>query len=213
MLVICDFDGTITYKDVTVAMLDHFAGPVWREGIPAYRAGKLSHFEHMQNLYAYLKVPANELLAYARRETQLRPHFARLTRFCREQKWPFAVVSGGVDFYLKDFLGEEVPFHCYLGDYNEYWKLELPEWPKIDIKAGQDFKVRIIEELQLKHPGLPTVFIGDGFNDWAAASHADYVFTVADSMLSKICNEKGKSHTDFNDFAEVINALKQLSQE
>ena len=31
MLILCDFDGTITTEDVTNLMMDHFTGTGWRE--------------------------------------------------------------------------------------------------------------------------------------------------------------------------------------
>lgn len=207
MLVICDFDGTITLQDITNVLLDHFTGQEWRDLLPAYRSGQTTHLEIMQGGYQYLTAPEKELLDYAREHIQLRPNFEELVEFCKTQNWPFAVVSGGLDFYIKAFLDEKIPYYCYRSSFDQYWRVDLPESPVVDMKGGQDFKVRIVEELQQKYPGLPTVFIGDGFNDWKAASHADYLFAVTGSRLAELSQQAGKPCTEFTDFAEVVQAL------
>ncbi|NWJ97519.1 MAG: MtnX-like HAD-IB family phosphatase [Chloroflexi bacterium] len=208
MLVICDFDGTITLQDVTDHLLDHFTAKEWRKLLEPFHAGEISHMEIMQKGYAYLKTPEKELLDYARQNIQLRPSFKALLQLCAEKEWPFVVVSGGLDFYIKALLEEGVEFYSYQADYNEYWRVRLPAWPILE--DGQDFKVRIVEELQLKYPGQEVAFIGDGRNDFQAGSRADYLFTVAGSRLSRLCNQGGKPHTEFTTFGEVIATLQQL---
>lgn len=212
MIIICDFDNTITLQDVTHLLLDHFTEKEWRELLSPYRAGEITHFDIMQQSYAYLKTPIEELLDYARQHVKIRPNFDTLVSLCGEKGWHLAVVSGGIDFYVGAFLDENIAFHSYLGNHDEHWQIRMPEWPEVDLKAGQDFKVRVMEELQQKYPGQPVAFIGDGRNDWPAGSQADYLFTVTETPLSKMCAEADKAHTDFIDFAEVIAALQKLDK-
>lgn len=213
MIILCDFDGTITLKDVTVAILDHFTGHEWREQMKTYRAGELHHFEHMQKLYQRLRQPEEELLDYARQVTKIRASFEQFVQHCEERGWPFVVVSGGVDFYLKAFLPENIPFYCYLGEFEAgEWELSLPPSPKVDIASGQDFKVQVIEELKQQNPGKTVVFIGDGKNDLEAAQEASYVFSVKGSWLSGLCREKNVPHTEFTDFAEITAALEEIAR-
>jgi len=210
MLIICDFDGTITLRDVTNLLLDQFTGREWRNLLEPYRSGQLTHLEIMQQGYLHLKTPLETLLEYAREHVQLRANFAGLVEFCKARGWPLYVVSGGLDFYIKAFLPEEIPFYSYLSDFNEYWRVRLPETPILDMAAGHDFKVRVVEELQLEHPDQPIAFIGDGFNDWQAGSRADYLFTVAGSRLSLMSKAAGKPYTEFTDFAQIVTELANL---
>lgn len=212
MIVICDFDNTITLTDVTHLLLDHFTEKEWRDLLTPYRAGEITHFDIMEKSYAYLKTPVEELLDYARQHVKIRPNFDALIDLCQEKGWHMAVVSGGIDFYIGAFLDEGIPFHSYMGHHDEYWRIRMPEWPEVDLKAGQDFKVRVVEELKLKYPGEQVAFVGDGRNDWEAGSRADLLFTVTNSLLSKICDQQGKAHINFTDFAEVITALHKLEQ-
>jgi 2-hydroxy-3-keto-5-methylthiopentenyl-1-phosphate phosphatase len=212
MIVICDFDGTITLQDVTDDLLDHFTAKEWRVLLEPFDTGEISHLDIMQKGYAYLKTPEQELVDYALQNIQLRPDFKALLRLCAEKEWPFVVVSGGLDFYIEAILGEVeegIQFYSYQADYDEYWRVRLPDWPVLD---GQDFKVRIVEELQLKYPGKQVAFIGDGRNDWPAGCRSDYLFTVAGSRLSKMSNQAEKPHTEFTTFAEVVAKLQLVEK-
>lgn len=213
MLVLCDFDGTISLKDVTNAIMDHFTGPGWRDSLlTEYRAGQINHFQIMSGLYGTLKTPLPELLEFSQQATQLRSNFDKLVEFCRAQGYHLAVVSGGVDFYIRQHLPPDIPFYSYLGQYDEaaqLWRVHLPDWPMVDLTAGQDFKVRVLEELRQKYPtDTPAVFIGDGRNDGPVAQHADQVFAVRGSYLTKILAKLNKPFTEFEDFAEVVAALQ-----
>ena len=98
MLILCDFDGTITTEDVTNLLLDHFTGTGWREEVlPGYWAGEFNHFQLMGKLYATLKQKEPELLAAAR-EVRFRAGFEDFVKYCRANHYTLAVVSGGLDF-------------------------------------------------------------------------------------------------------------------
>ncbi len=214
MLVLCDFDGTITLRDVTNAVLDNFTGRAWRdEVLTRYRDGQINHFEVMQGSYAYLQTPLPELLTFSR-TMPFRPNFDTLVSFCQSQRYHLAVVSGGLDWYIEALLPPGVPFHSYLSRYDEarqVWTVHLPDQPSVDLAAGQDFKVRVLEELRREYPaGGPVVFIGDGRNDGPVAAQADHVFAVKGSWLAQICAGRGQPCTEFEDFAEVIGALSEL---
>lgn len=212
MLVLCDFDGTITLKDVTDVIADEFTGTTWRDTIlPPYQAGQLSHLEVMRLIYADLHTPYPDLVAFYQTAI-VRAGFEKLVDFCQSQNYPLIVVSGGLDFYLKDLLPATVPFHSYVGEWDanvQNWQVRRPDWPVVNDQANEDFKVRVLEELVRQHSqSLPTVFIGDGRNDFRVAQVADWVFAVKGSRLAQMCGEVGKACTEFEDFTEVIAELR-----
>lgn len=217
MLILCDFDGTITTEDVTNLMLDHFTGTGWRdEVLPTYWAGGMNHFELMQVLYATLKQKEPELLAVAK-TTKFRPGFENLIEYCRDKSYPLAVVSGGLDFYIRSLLPADIPFYSYRGEYDptgSNWLVRLPDWPEVNLEGGDDFKVRVLGELKQHYPqSRPVVFIGDGRNDGPVAAAAGLVFAVRGSRLVEICQARGQNVIQFEDFAEVIAALEKIVKE
>ncbi len=211
MLVLCDFDGTITVDDVTNLILDKFTGTGWRKTIlPRYHAGEIGHLDIMQLSYADLSTPLPTLEDYYK-NIPLRPAFDRLIEFCQVQSWPLVVVSGGLDFYIRAFLPPGLPFHSYLGQYDDHkqvWQVRRPDWPVIE--EGQDFKVRVLEELRVQYSQAgPTAFIGDGLNDFAVASRCERVFAVKGRRLAQMCAEAGLPYTEFEHFDQVIEQLTQ----
>lgn len=217
MLILCDFDGTITTQDVTNLMMDHFTGPGWREAVlPRYWAGEMNHFQLMGELYATLQQPEPELLAVSK-EVVFRANFDRLVTYCREKNYSLAVVSGGLDFYIRSLLPSDIPFYSYRGEFDTVgnnWRVHLPEWPQVNLAGGEDFKVRVLEELKRQHPqDHPVVFIGDGRNDGPVARVADQVFAVKGSRLVEVCAARGQKCIEFEDFAEVMAALEELARE
>ena len=217
MLILCDFDGTITTEDVTNLMLDHFTGTGWREKVlPDYWAGKMNHFQLMGVLYATLKQKEPELLAVAK-TIEFRPGFENFVEYCRDKNYPLAVVSGGLDFYIRSLLPADIPFYSYRGEYDpsgSRWLVHLPDWPDVNLAGGEDFKVRVLAELKQHHPqARPVVFIGDGRNDGPVAAAAERVFAVRGSRLVEICQARGQHVTVFEDFAEVIAALEEIAKE
>ncbi len=217
MLILCDFDGTITTQDVTNLMLDHFTGTGWREEVlPAYWAGGMNHFQLMGVLYATLKQKEPELLTVAA-TIKFRPGFENFVEYCRAKSYSLAVVSGGLDFYIRSLLPADIPFYSYRSEYDptgSKWLVHLPDWPQVNLAGGEDFKVRVLQELKQQHPrNRPVVFIGDGRNDGPVAAAADRVFAVRGSRLVEICQGRGQQVTVFENFAEVSAALAEIAKE
>lgn len=216
MLILCDFDGTITTQDVTNFLLDHFTGTGWRDTVlPRYWAGEMNHFQLMRELYASLRQAEPELLAVSR-DIKFRANFDRLVGYCREKKYSLSVVSGGLDFYIRSLLPSDIPFYSYRGEFDAVgsgWQVHLPVWPPVNLEGGEDFKVRVLEELKLQHvQDHPVVFIGDGRNDGPVARVADLTFAVKGSKLVEICAARGQKCIEFEDFAEVITALENFAR-
>lgn len=207
MLILCDFDGTITTEDVTNLMLDHFTGKGWRdEVLPHYWAGEFNHFDLMGKLYATLKQKEPELLAVSR-TIQFRSGFEEFVKYCRTKGHDLSVVSGGLDFYIRSLLPADIPFYSYRGEYDptgSQWLVRLPEWPEVNLAGGEDFKVRVLQELKRQHPqDHPVVFIGDGRNDGPVAAAADLTFALRGSRLAEICAARGQKYFTFENFAEI----------
>lgn len=206
MLILCDFDGTITEQDVTNLIWDRYIRSDWRDVLlPPYRAGAITPPELMAQGYAPISATAEELLAFARSRVNLRDGFHELLAACDTHGWPFRVVSQGLDWYLKAFLPEGVAFHGLSAELRGTWQVFLP--PEARLAPGQDYKSWVLAKLRAEYPGQPAVFIGDGRNDLPIAREADRVFAIAGSSLEKLCREERIPATSIATFHEVLDAL------
>ena len=207
MLIVCDFDNTITSCDVTNLIWDKRLGPSWREEfLPPYYAGTVSHFELMSGPYKRILASEAELLKDIEGKVNLRPGFLELLAFCKARAWPFAVVSGGLDFYVRAILPPGLRVLSYSARFGEGCEVLYPEG--LEPAPGEDFKLHALRLLRAAHPGESIAFAGDGKNDFAAAEEAEMVFALAGSRLEEMCSDAGVPFRAFSDFFDVIRALE-----
>ncbi len=76
--------------------------------------------------------------------------------------------------------------------------------PDVQVAPGQDFKSRVVADLRARHPGWPTVYLGDGRLDLPAAETCDQVFAVRGSKLAELCPRARL----FDTLDEVVAALE-----
>jgi len=212
MLVICDFDGTVTTTDVTNVLWDRYGIEGWRRKLlRGYRSGETSHLELMNIGWRELDQSEHELLEYARPLVGLREGFAEFLDFCRSRGWPFRVISGGIDWYIRAFLPASVEFVSYTAVLDKTWRVSLPDG--FSLAEGVDFKVQALRNLRAQFPGFETMFIGDGRNDLPVAREADRVFAVRGSTLARLCAEHGVAHDTFESFSEIASLSTSASDE
>jgi 2-hydroxy-3-keto-5-methylthiopentenyl-1-phosphate phosphatase len=204
VIVVSDFDGTLTLDDVTTLFWDRHLPYDWRrELLPPTYAGELTPLEMIARGYGDVPVGPEELVAEARAHARLRPGLDALLALCRARGWPFLVLSHGLTFYIEALLPPAVPLTAFVGEFSAgRWNVTLP--PGVRLDPGQDFKSRVVADLRARHPGRPTVYLGDGRLDWPAAETCDQVFAVRGSRLAQLCARA----RPFDTLVEVVAALE-----
>jgi 2-hydroxy-3-keto-5-methylthiopentenyl-1-phosphate phosphatase len=190
MLILCDFDGTITVEDFTNMVWDRYIWPDWRERLlPPYREGKSTAFDLMAAGYREISASADEMLDAVGNDVSLRDGFESFMQSCNQKEWPLHVVSCGLDWYIRALLPAGVPYHCYTAEHNGRWEVKLPA--DVTLTPTCDFKIVIMQRLLKQHGPRETVFIGDGRNDFPIAKACQRVFAVEGSTLQHMCEDAG----------------------
>ena len=204
MVLVSDFAGALTLDDGTTLPLGRPLADDWRgEVLPPTYGGQWTPLEMIARGYGDIPAGPQQLLADARAHARLRPGLDALVSFCRARGWPFLVLSHGLTFYIQDLLPPDVPVTAFVGEFAEgRWKVTLP--PDVEVAPGQDFKSRVVADLRARHPGLPTVYLGDGRLDLPAAETCDQVFAVRGSKLAELCPRARL----FDTLDEVVAALE-----
>ncbi len=204
MIVVSDFDGTLTMEDVTTLFWDLHLPYDWRhEILPETYAGASTPLEMMTRGYGDLPLPPEALLAEARAAVRLRPGLPALAELCRGRRWPFSVISHGLTFYIEALLPAGIPITAFVGTFvGGRWVVTLPAG--VRLSPGEDFKSHVVAGLRARHPGQETVYIGDGRLDLPAAETCDRVFAVRGSPLHQLCSRA----LPFDTFEEVVAALE-----
>jgi 2-hydroxy-3-keto-5-methylthiopentenyl-1-phosphate phosphatase len=206
MLIVCDFDGTVTVEDVSDLIWNDFYDGNWREDLlPAYEAGRVSTLELMNGGYGKIDRSPEHLLDHLRGKVNLRAGFLRLAEHARERGWRIHVASCGLEFYIRALLPPGISYDCYIGEFEKVWRVRLPAG--MTLAPGEDFKVSVLERLRAGRERERSVYVGDGRNDLSAAATCDHVFAVEGSELAELCRKAGLPFASFSRFDEILTAL------
>jgi len=208
IIVICDFDGTLTEEDIGNAIMERFAPAEWMEWEKRWRAGELPTKENMEAQLNLISAPVSELLDWIQKQP-LRSGAGEFIQECRRRAVPFHLVSDGLDFYIDPILeanGLSALKYCA----NSARQLETGKW-RIDTPYSSTTcprhgccKCRLINELDPEHKAM-RVYIGDSYSDLCPSRMADTVF--ARDLLAKHCRETGMDFKPFDTFGDVMKQL------
>ncbi|UCD84213.1 MAG: MtnX-like HAD-IB family phosphatase [Deltaproteobacteria bacterium] len=213
-LFLCDFDGTISLKDVSHHLLTTFTNDNWQEIEHDFISGRLGSKEAYERVARLLKGSWKELHDYARDYTGLDPYFQEFYHLCKENDIAVKIVSDGFDFYISALLDK-----YNLGEI-EFFSNQLISKPEggFDMKfpyynpeccLSGTCKGSVVSDFRQTYDHIS--FVGNGISDRCGASRADTIF--AKGVLYQYCQKKGLDCFQWESFLDIINILKhELSQ-
>jgi 2-hydroxy-3-keto-5-methylthiopentenyl-1-phosphate phosphatase len=208
-VVLCDFDGTIVTIDTAEYVLDKFVKEDWRAIDVQLERGEITFEESLEREFAMLKVPEKAMLEALEPVTYFRPNFEMMVRYCKENHFPLIVVSGGLEFSLRHFLG----LRGWLGDLEIYGpKAQCTgdgvsvTFPDLFDQASTNFKDDLVK--YYRNQGQKVVYVGNGFGDFPAAKIADLAFAIEGSRLAELCKMGGISFREITDFQDVVDSIR-----
>jgi 2-hydroxy-3-keto-5-methylthiopentenyl-1-phosphate phosphatase len=100
VIVLCDFDGTITPDDTTDGILATCAYPEWKEIEDQWEAHEISTQDCMEQQTLCIRARSRrKLLSYLER-VNIDPLFPSFVEFCRENDLSLIVQSDGYDLAI-----------------------------------------------------------------------------------------------------------------
>ncbi len=202
VVLLCDFDGTITEQDVGIVLLEEFSTTDWRVLEEAFSRGEVDIRRNMQDQFSHVPHDAPALLEYARERVTIRPGWQELVGYCHEHGLELDVLSGGLQFYVEALMPETDPMprvHCLDAVYTaDGWQVSLPAGMR-DEDVSTGFKERVVEQYRERFSHV--WFIGNGTSDRGAAAVADRVWAV--EPLLSYCRERGIAVTAFETFYDI----------
>jgi len=212
VLIISDFDGTITEKDVTDLL--------WDDCVPAHErlrmvaeveAGRWTMHRYIAHGYGFVREEPGRLIAYLKTCVRYRAGWSRFVESVRHADHVLNVVSNGLDLYIREFVPDSVPITCFAARYVAgQYHVELPA--RCDLPRGEDFKTYSVERLILQHQAAHVMYIGDGRADYVPATLCDTVFAVRGSRLADMRKAAGLVTFEFESFDTIAEFLVQGAQ-
>ncbi len=209
IVAILDFDGTIVYEDVFERLLDEYTKEDWRYYDRLVEKGELKLEEAVERQFEMIKhVGIEELLEKAKKYLEARKGFKEFVDFCLKKGIDILIASAGLDFYIKYFLEKnEIKAKCFCVNVlkeNGSLKLKFPSFED----SSNNFKESLVKKM--KKEGAYTIYVGDGFNDFWAASIADKAVAIKGSVLEEKFKEKNLDYIAISSFDELKAYLETL---
>lgn len=214
---LCDFDGTISPRDIGASFAERFSPEGASARVPeleAWLAGRIGHRELTRAQCAQVRAREDEALAFTR-GFRLDPRFAPFVRESLGRGDAVMVVSEGFDFYLRDHLVREglgeLPWAANRLVFEANGRVS-PEFPFTDPACTECGNCKAQHVRRYRSYGYFTVLVGDGASDRHGAAAADAV--LARGSLLEWCRTQGLTHeavADFGDVAEYARRQEQIA--
>jgi 2-hydroxy-3-keto-5-methylthiopentenyl-1-phosphate phosphatase len=202
----CDFDGTVTERDVSFMLLDAFANGDWWRWEEKHRAGQITVGRFNSEVFSMVTADRQTMLDYLAGRVRIRPGFEELVAFCRRQKLRLVIVSNGLDFYIRHILDgiglPDIEVHAARTCFHRDGVRVQYVGPSGD-PLDDGFKEAHVNAFLAK--GHRVVYIGDGGSDLSPARRCHQVFAT-DRLLS-LCRRENVHCVPFDDFHDVIAGL------
>ncbi len=208
--IFCDFDGTVSRRDVGYAMFHHFSGGRNDALLPAWKSLEMSSRECLTAEAAMVEGSADEIQAFLS-QFDIDPHFQIFERLCVKNSVPLHILSDGLDLYINPILRRNdlghLPVMANIGRLNGHGlEIEFP-WTNTECKRCGCCKGERMAEYRQSQGEMSVrlAFVGDGYSDVCAVTQADLL--IAKKDLAKFCTERKIPFVPFDNFADVAQIL------
>jgi 2-hydroxy-3-keto-5-methylthiopentenyl-1-phosphate phosphatase len=205
-LIQCDFDDTVTCEDVSLLILEEFAGLSWHGLWQEYTEGKITVGEFNEGAFGKVKAGRRKILDFIEKKYKVRPGFSQFIRFCREKGHRVVIVSNGLDFYIDEILKcsrlTDIEYHAAKTVFDPKG-LRVRYVSHDGVVLDKDFKLSYTR--LFLNQGYRIAYVGDGDSDFVPAQQCERIF--ATNGLLKHCRENNVTCTPFRDFHTIVTAL------
>lgn len=210
MVILTDFDGTITTRDVLDEILERFADKKWLELEKKWLAGEIGSKECLLQQAALVSVTSDQLEELLN-SIKIDPDFPAFLQYCFTQEIPIRIVSDNFQWFIRHILRNSLPNFSHILDRIPIYCNEVKltgagleyTFPYsggecthgcATCKAGVVKKVRAAEKDEI-------IFIGDGMSDLYGAREADVVF--GKGVLLDYCRKESLNVMPFDRFSVI----------
>lgn len=211
MLIICDFDGTVTARDTNSALARRFAPDAYAGVEGRLAARELTLREVLSAEFESVTVGLDQVLEEALR-IPFRDGFREFLDVAAKNGDRVVLLSSGFRQVIEPMLAREglddrvelLANDIELGE--QGGRIEWRALPTCDL-CGEPCKRHDVARLRAIHAGSgeQVAFVGDGMSDRCGAESADVV--LARDGLASYLDERDAPYRSWDDFHDVIDLL------
>ncbi len=209
LVLVLDFDGTVTQKDIGDEICERFAPPDWRTIDQAWVRNEISLPEAQRRMWRLARCEREEAVAYGRAVGHERPGLDSLLDRVAGVGGTAWLASGGFDFYIEAILQTRLSrFERTFFNRARFTSGSVEvDFPHVDLACGRCAVCKGLVCDLARARGSRVVFVGDGASDRCALGKADRLCAVRGSLLARACDERGVAYVPFDRFDELLNEL------
>jgi 2-hydroxy-3-keto-5-methylthiopentenyl-1-phosphate phosphatase len=211
-IVVTDFDGTITEKDVGNEICKFFRPEEYQTLSTSYRNNELTLRDFQQKMWSKFPAKKDDFVLASLRAASLRPGVNEFLEACAHKDVPVYIASCGMDVYIESVIERffskfaQAAIKGISSNKTCFTETELESIiaPNSDLSDPDPLhKGKWAQELARKHRSK-VMAIGNGSSDKTFLGHVDLIF--ATEKLKDTCEKAGQPYTPFENFFDILKA-------
>lgn len=209
MKVFCDFDGTITVKDVNAQFFNTFMIKDNKDILNDWRNGKINAKECLTVECSLVRAQKKEIDKLLDNQI-IEPSFFNFLTELDENKIELIIISDGFDFYIQKILKkynlENIRYYSNKMIFYDNDRVK-PEFPYYSPECENCANCKGLHIKKLKSDNEISVFVGDGYADRCAIPYTDVIF--AKGEFYDYCLKNNIESNYFKNFNDILMVLKE----
>lgn len=204
LIIVCDFDGTITKKDGLYTFIEKYAKGDWKKIEQDWADGKISSKECLIEEFKLVPELSEELIANFVKTIEIDEYFKNFYEMTLQKGIDLCIVSDGIDYFINKILKQHglnnIKIISNHGEFRgEFFELKFPnDFSGCKNNAGT-CKCKVLSDLKKEYNKI--IYIGDGVSDYCVADKADILY--AKSRLLNYCRENNIPYISYNSFDDI----------
>lgn len=210
VIIVSDFDGTITKTDTLSKFLEDYADDKWLDIENDWRDGKFGSQECLVKQFELVPNLTPELISNFLNTMQIDEGFISFSNLAQKHNIPIVVLSDGLDYFINNIFEKHnleyinvITNHAYFedkGKLKDKFVIEFPNDSKHCTNNAGTCKCKVVKNLKKLYKKV--VYIGDGASDFCVSKEPDIVYAKAG--LAEYCRNNDIKFVEYKTYKDII---------
>lgn len=206
IILVSDFDGTITKTDTLSKFLEDYADPKWLDIENDWRDGKFGSQECLVRQFALVPDLSPELIDRFLSTMGIDEGFIPFCEKAKEVGLPVVVLSDGLDYFINQIFEKNgidfvnvITNHAYFDDRGRF-RIEFPNDSKHCTNDAGTCKCKVVNNLKKRYKKV--VYVGDGASDFCVSKEPHIVYAKAG--LAEYCRQNAIDYIPYRTYKDIF---------